>query len=301
MDSKCRLTIFTPTYNRAYVLSRLYESLCEQSCMSFEWVIVDDGSIDSTGELVSNWLKEEKITIRYFYQQNRGKSYAHNAGVEMCNTELFTCVDSDDYLVPTAVEEIIQFWNKKTNSRAIGIICKRRSINGNDITKWNNDFVEGTMFDAGKLYSIKGDTMLIYKSGILKKYSFPVFEGEKFVPESYLYDLLDGEGVMLGLNRSLYICEYLEDGYTASIHKLNATNPKGYEAYVSQRFQLDKTITDKIGDAIRLVSIQTVLKKRKIECVPVRNFFMFVAFPLGIIRYFVVYRKYVGDKNDKYI
>ncbi|MCM1235369.1 MAG: glycosyltransferase family 2 protein [Ruminococcus flavefaciens] len=297
MDDKCRLTIFTPTYNRAYVLPRLYESLCTQSCMSFEWIIVDDGSIDSTRELVSNWLKEEKVAIRYFYQQNRGKSYAHNEGVKMCNTELFTCVDSDDFLISTAVEEIIQFWKIKTNSKAIGILCKRRDINGKDITKWNNDFVEGTMFDAGKLYSIQGDTMLIYKTEILKKYDFPIFEDEKFVPESYLYDLLDSEGVLLGLNRSLYVCEYLEDGYTASIHKLNATNPKGYEAYVFQRFKLDKTIVDKLMDAIRLVSIQMVLKKRKIEYFQVYNFFIVVTFPFGILRYFAIYRKYVGDKK----
>ena len=50
-----RFTVFTPTYNRAHTLSRLYESIRQQTVRDFEWVIVDDGSTDGTAELVQRW------------------------------------------------------------------------------------------------------------------------------------------------------------------------------------------------------------------------------------------------------
>lgn len=60
-----RLTIFTPTYNRAYILSQCYESLCNQSCKEFVWLLIDDGSTDNTFELVQSWKAENNIEIRY--------------------------------------------------------------------------------------------------------------------------------------------------------------------------------------------------------------------------------------------
>ena len=59
-----QLTIFTPTYNRTYVLPKLYESLCVQTCQDFEWLIVDDGSTDNTKELVDEWMGEGGV-MRY--------------------------------------------------------------------------------------------------------------------------------------------------------------------------------------------------------------------------------------------
>ena len=97
---KKRMTVFTPTYNRAYILPKLYDSLCQQTVKSFEWLIVDDGSVDNTQELVEKWIEEKKIEIRYFKQANGGKQRAHNLGVEKSKEEIFVCVDSDDYVLP---------------------------------------------------------------------------------------------------------------------------------------------------------------------------------------------------------
>ena len=88
-----RLTIFTPTYNRAYILPKLYESLCVQTCQDFEWLIVDDGSTDNTQELVKEWIEDKKISVRYVYQENRGKMQAFNKAVSLSESELFVCVD----------------------------------------------------------------------------------------------------------------------------------------------------------------------------------------------------------------
>src|SRR5690554_282230 len=118
-----RLTIFTPTYNRGDLIVRVYRSLCQQTCKNFEWLIVDDGSTDHTRTIVAQWIKDKKINIRYIYQQNGGKMRAHNTGVKNSNTELFLCVDSDDYLVENAVEEISDLWCRVKNEKISGIVA----------------------------------------------------------------------------------------------------------------------------------------------------------------------------------
>ena len=63
------LTVFTPTYNRADLLQRGYEALCRQTCNDFIWMIVDDGSIDNTKEVVERWMEEnDKFKIEYYYR-----------------------------------------------------------------------------------------------------------------------------------------------------------------------------------------------------------------------------------------
>ena len=101
------LTIFTPAYNRAHTIGRTYESLCRQTCKDFEWLILDDGSQDNTRQLVESWIAEDKIPIRYIYQQNQGMHGAHNTAYRNITTELNTCIDSDDYMPDDAVEKII--------------------------------------------------------------------------------------------------------------------------------------------------------------------------------------------------
>lgn len=105
------LTIFTPTYNRKDLLSRCYESLRKQTSNNFEWLIIDDGSTDGTIDYVDRWINERnKFNIRYIYQQNQGMHGAHNTAYENINTELNTCLDSDDYMADDAVEKICSFW-----------------------------------------------------------------------------------------------------------------------------------------------------------------------------------------------
>ena len=96
--SEIIITVFTPTYNRAYMIDKLYDSLCLQTCKDFEWIVVDDGSVDNTEELIQNFIQENKIHIVYYKQKNQGKHIAINKGVELAKGELFFIVDSDDIL-----------------------------------------------------------------------------------------------------------------------------------------------------------------------------------------------------------
>ncbi len=57
-------TVFTPTYNRAHLLYRTYNSLRKQTYRDFEWLIVDDGSTDGTETLIKQWSQEAEFSIK---------------------------------------------------------------------------------------------------------------------------------------------------------------------------------------------------------------------------------------------
>ena len=90
------ITIFTPTYNRKKELERLYESLLNQDYDDFEWLIVDDGSIDDTEKYVNSLIKKNEIKIKYFKKENGGKPSAYNKGLDLASGNIFLAIDSDD-------------------------------------------------------------------------------------------------------------------------------------------------------------------------------------------------------------
>ena len=97
MEFAYKITVFTPAYNRAHTLEKLYRSLQRQTFHNFEWLIVDDGSTDGTAKLVNNWQAEENpFPVRYVWQENGGKCRAINYGLELAAGELFFTVDADD-------------------------------------------------------------------------------------------------------------------------------------------------------------------------------------------------------------
>ncbi len=140
------LTVFTPAYNRAHTIGRTYDSLLRQTCKDFEWLVIDDGSSDNTKELVEGWIKDNRIPIRYIYQENQGMHGAHNTAYKNINTELNTCIDSDDFMPDDAVELIISFWSQFGSEEVAGMVGLDQYSNGEIIgdkfassrtTMWN--------------------------------------------------------------------------------------------------------------------------------------------------------------------
>lgn len=290
------LTVFTPTYNRGYILNRLYQSLCRQTCKEFEWLIIDDGSNDETEELVKKWFDEDKIIIRYIKKENGGKPSAYNVATREARGVYFTCVDSDDYLDDNAVKIIKEDWLMECEKNVIGQIYFRRNHNDKNtfITQYNGRKKYATLLDFYRQYGLQGDTMLVYRSCVVKKYKFPIFKNEKFVPESYIYDLYDNEGIMHVHTKGIYIGEYLADGYTTSMRRINYENPRGYEAYMVGRLKKDCTVREYFFDMIRYIAIKFVLKEeRNVEKnTKGKSFITMLAFPLGWIFYRLVYFQY---------
>ena len=105
------ITVITPTYNRCNTLYRVYNSLLSQTYKDFEWLVIDDGSTDDTKELIQGYIEEDKINIRYYYQENRGKHIALNTAMKLVDSEYITVIDSDDEFVSNAFEVFISYWN----------------------------------------------------------------------------------------------------------------------------------------------------------------------------------------------
>ena len=234
-----RLTVFTPTYNRYELLKRTYESLKKQTCNDFVWLIVDDGSSDDTGSLVESWISEEKIEIRYYYTENGGKMRAHNRGVDLCDTELFMCLDSDDWLTETAVGDIYACLEKVRDEKVAGIVAHKGKSETEPL--YDTDFPKGE--DYSTLYGLylkgfKGETTLIFKTRVLRKYMFPEIEGEKYVPEDYVYDKIDEKYTLFVLPKIITICELVESGYTDSLKALKRNNKKAWYLYYEQRARI---------------------------------------------------------------
>lgn len=244
MDKNILITIFTPTFNRAHLLPRLYESLRRQINTCFEWLVVDDGSTDDTRSMVQRWIEEDQVSIRYIYQENVGKMRAHNRGVEECKTELFMCLDSDDYLSDDCVDRIYSHWEKyKNNKKVSGMVAYRKMI-GEPMSVFPN--VEfSTMHELNKVYV--GETALAFRTDILRMYPFPVVDGEKFIGEGYVYDKLDQKYVLAVIPEYWMVCEYQSGGYTDSALKTLIKNPKGWALNSKQKYLFyGDTVTKKI-------------------------------------------------------
>lgn len=258
-----KITVFTPTYNRAYILRKLYESLIRQTKQEFEWLIVDDGSTDETEKLVTLWQEENKILIRYFKQNNGGKQRAHNKGVEECKTELFVCVDSDDYIADYSIEKILNTWDEiKDDDKLAGMIALRGVDENTPIGTEMPKIRCSSLSDLYRKYHFKGDTTLVYRTEILKEYPYWVADGEKFIGEGYVYQQIDQKYKMYLLPEIIIICNYLEDGYTKNVRKLTKQNPKGYTELKRMTICNSKTWTERFYHTI-LYMVGCKLSKEK--------------------------------------
>lgn len=249
------LTVFTPSYNRAYILPQLYESLCRQSCKDFVWSIVDDGSTDDTEALVRAWEEEKRIAVRYHKQPNGGKMRAHNAGVRQCDTPLFVCVDSDDFVPDDFVASVASRWPEiQAEEKLAGCIAYRAFRDDNGEFRPKSTFPPKRTSSLGGLYAqgFAGDTTLVFKTAVLKHYPFLEVEGEKFSSEAYAYDQIDQEYRYLLVGEAWILCAYLPDGYTRDEDALYARNPKGCAIYYNQkaRFTHSWLSKEKLGYGI---------------------------------------------------
>ena len=179
-----RITVFTPAYNRGYIIENLYRSLQRQSYRNFEWLVVDDGSTDDTEQRFSSFMLEENdFPIRYIKTENGGKHRAINRGLKETKGELFFIVDSDDYIVDDALEWVDKTEKSLPSDRST--YCGICGLRGYSLTEPIGSTFTGDILDIPSLerskYQIEGDKAEVYYTDILRRYPFPEFEGEKCV------------------------------------------------------------------------------------------------------------------------
>ncbi len=258
------LTVFTPAYNRAHTLPRTYASLLSQTCKDFEWLIIDDGSSDGTRELVSGWIAEGKIPIRYVYQENQGMHGAHNTAYKNITTELNTCIDSDDYMPSDAVEKIVSFWKAHGSDEYAGIVGLDYAEGGGLIGTEFPEEMKETTLNGFYANGGKGDKKLVYRTEVVLKYSeYPLFAGEKYFSLGYKYLLIDQDYKLLTLNEPLVIVDYQTDGSSFNMYRQYWNNPNGFMFLRKEHMRLYHSFKGRFKSCIHYVSHSIRARKRE--------------------------------------
>lgn len=253
---KHSITVFTTTYNRAYILNQLYESLLRQTSKDFCWLIIDDGSKDNTGELVGLWIAENKIPIKYIYQENKGMLSGHNTAYDNITTELNVCIDSDDFMPDDAIEKILLLWNDHRTENIAGLVGLDSYINGQIIgEKFPRNLKSAYFHDLIDKYKITGDKKYVFRTDIVNEFPrYPVFKDEKFPAQSYLYRLISEKYRIALYNEVFCIVEYLEDGNSKNKFESYKKNACSYAFYRKEMIRLSKPLKNKFRHAIHYVS-----------------------------------------------
>lgn len=261
------ITIFTPSYNRAHLLLAAYESLCKQTCKDFEWLIVDDGSVDNTEVVVNGFVSEQKIQIRYFKKPNGGKHTAINLGAKVAQGELFWILDSDDSLPENAITVVAEKWQRIDNKESLAGICGYMAhLNGEVI---GSPIVsEGTVassIDIRYKLHIIGDMMEVWRTDVIKEYPFSEIQGERFCPEILVWNRIAKEYPLYMIPEVIYYRDYLEGGLTDNIVRVRMNSPVASMMTYSELYSLDISIKERIKAAINYWRFAFCSEKRDVK------------------------------------
>lgn len=283
------ITIFTPTYNRAHLLERLYQSLCEQcvdldldfdsplcipykgedvvSAYGFEWLVVDDGSIDNTEELVQGFIEEKKISIRYFKKQNGGKHTAINMGVELAKGELFFIADSDDYLPKDALQVVMEEYQKVKDDATLGGVAGLDKYADGRIVGSGLpcDSIDCNAMEIRYKYHVTGDMKEVFRTEALKEFPFPEIEGERFCSEQLVWFRIAQKYKLHYFNKPIYIAEYQEGGITSGITLARMKSPIATMMCYAELYGYDVPCGQKVKAAINFWRFAFCAKNREVK------------------------------------
>lgn len=281
------ITIFTPTYNRAALLKLLYDSLCNQTCKDFEWLIVDDGSTDNTREVIEkiNSKHTASFPIHYYYKANGGKHTAINIGVQEAKGELFWILDSDDILPKNSLKIIIEQYNQVKDKENVAGVCGLMAHH--DGTQIGSGFPKTPMIASSiemrYHYNVIGDLMEVFKTSVLREYPFPEINGERFCPEDLVWNRIANQYKFYCFNKIIYYRDYLEGGLTDNIMRVRHRSPIASMTYYSELGKYDIPFMQKVKAAINYWRFTPLRYYRKIKEMHMMNMVSICALPLGIL------------------
>lgn len=293
-----KITVVTPTYNRAYTLERCYKSLCSQTNLNFSWMVIDDGSTDETEKLIKQYKDEGMIDINYIKKENGGKASALNLALNNINTDYCVCLDSDEYFEKNAIEIALKYLNEvKENKKICGILSLRRDKDGNVLGgKEIPNNVENIRFiDINDSYNIVSEVICFYKTNIINKFRFPTFEGEKFVSPAYIQYEITKDYEFRVFRDGIIFCEYLEDGLTKNKRKVIQKNPHGYIAVKRQSFQYSKHLTKKIKHGIMYGAVSILAKDKNFLKKSPNKILSFLLLPVSYMTYKLKFKRRVKE------
>lgn len=223
------ITVLTPTYNRAHLLPRLYESLCPQTCKDFEWIVVDDGSADNTKNIVEEFISTcRTLLIKYYRKENGGKHTAVNLGIKKAQGELLFIADSDDMLPPDCIDTVAKEWMLVKDNKNIGGIAgldinmKDGKLIGSGLPR---ESIDCNAIDIRYAHHVSGDLKEVFRTSVLREFPFPEIPGERFCPEQLNWFRIAQKYDLHYINKPVYLVEYESDGLTAGITMARMHSP----------------------------------------------------------------------------
>jgi len=255
---KYKFTVFTPTYNRAYTLQRVFDSLMDQTIdhCDFEWILINDGSTDESDALVATFFSRADFEIRYIKHENRGKNYCHNEAVTMAKGELFLILDSDDAVTPECMEVFWSYWIKipqdnKQEMYGVSCLCKDGYTN-----KLIGEKVEEGLIEDAFVWKHKNriyfETWGALNTLLFKRYLFPEVDEITFIPEAYVWDRVAKGRRVYSTNEILRIVFHQDDGFSKYITESYIKHSKG--RYLYHRMVLNDLFLDLLkANPIRLL------------------------------------------------
>lgn len=281
------ITIFTPTYNRATFLLKLYNSLCYQSIKEFEWVIVDDGSTDNTKEVVAEIIKNNEaknsFKINYIEKSNGGKHTAINRGVKEAKGELFLILDSDDSLPSYALETISEKYKEIENDNSFAGVCGLMAHhNGQQIgSGLPTEIIDTDAISLRFKYHVIGDLLEVFRTDVMREFPFPEIKGERFCPEQLVWFRIAQKYKLHCFNKIVYYRDYLEGGLTDKIIKIRMKSPIASTMCYSEMLELNIPLKEKIKAAINYWRFW-YCSNRKAKC-PKVSYTWTILKPLGLL------------------
>lgn len=283
-----QITVFTPTFNRAYCLHQLYDSLVRQDSQDFVWMVIDDGSTDDTKSLVARWIAEQKIQIVYIYQENQGMHGGHNTAYKNITTPLNVCIDSDDYMPDDAIGKILELWEREKKPQYAGIVgldaFKSGAIVGTKIPEGIHD---ATLAELYGKYGVKGDKKVVLQTAVVREFPpYPIFENERLVPLGTLYLMIEQRYRYLCSNDVYCIVEYLPDGSSNNILRQYRKSPRGFGYARKVRMGLSKSTKEQFKNAVHLVSSSLFARENLVERTQIP--IAILAAPFGVLLHFYI-------------
>ena len=284
-----RLTIHTATYNRAYILEKAYRSLCAQTVKDFEWLISDDGSTDQTEELVRSWMeKDNGFPIHYIKLDHVHIPRALNSGVSRANAEWFMMLDSDDYLLPEAVEKVLGWLDEiKDMDHMAGIGFARCYPDGSYMKDQIPmidpavGYVDATHIEREK-YNLNMDMCEVHRTELFKQFPFQRWPDELYAPEQLNFNEMALAGWKLRWHgEKLYICEYLPDGQTKD-DRLVKNNPMGFAMMHNQNLLIREGFKRRFHSASQMIALCVYAKHLEYLWKSNRKLITALALPYGV-------------------
>jgi glycosyltransferase involved in cell wall biosynthesis len=237
-------TVFIPTYNRAYVLPRTLASVEAQSLRDFEVVIVDDGSGDGTRELVAEWAMRVPFDVCYHYQTNSGKHAAHNAMLGLARGRFVVLLDSDDILLPTALERFQRHWDDipgPERERFAGVEGLMEYLDGRGVCgdRYPEDVLDADHIEVRIRRGVSGEKRSAIRTDVLRRFPYPVFPGERHIRPSILWDYLAEAGYRFRFfNEAVQLYERQADSLSVNVFPRRMANPRGLSFCMKEELRL---------------------------------------------------------------